>query len=164
MKKPSPRFISLFCLFVLGALLLSTVVAKEQRLRSKVPWSVGFWMEGTVTNVTEAEGRIQFRLNGNFSFHQIPEEGPQNQVIKVFGEHGISATVQQSEPFFAMTTDWSGGSLRKKGDLLKLLKTAAGRGGVVKFELFNPKMEFGPGLKFTLLDAKVIRATDADLR
>jgi hypothetical protein len=77
---------------------------------------------------------------------------------------GISATVSQAEPFFAMSVDWRGGALRQKGELFKILKTAAERGSAVKFQLTQPKMDFGRDQNFTLTDAIVIRATDADLR
>ena len=50
-----------------------------------------------------------------------------------------------------------------KGRLLQILETAAERGSVVKFSLTQPKMDFGAN-GFTLLDAKVWRITDADLR
>ena len=125
---------------------------------------VGFWMEGTITNVTVAGDRIQFELTGRFWLEQFPDGRPPRQMIEVDCKRGISATVSQAEPFFAMTSDWRGGAIRQKGELLKILKTAAQRGRVVKFEMMQPKMEFGRDQSFRLTDAAVIRATDADLR
>ncbi len=121
-------------------------------------------MEGPVTNITVTGDRIQFQLSGRFWFVQYPEGRPPRHLIEVDGKRGISANVSQAELFFAMTADWRGGALREKGELLKILKTAAERGRVVKFELMRPKMDFGRDHSFTLTDAAVIRATDADLR
>ena len=44
------------------------------------------------------------------------------------------------------------------------MKTASERRTVVKFPLEHPKIEFGGANGFTLLDAKVWRITDVDLR
>jgi hypothetical protein len=125
---------------------------------------VGFWMQGTITNITVAGDRIQFQLTGRFWFEQFPDGRPPRQVIEVDCKGGVSATVTQADPFFAMTSDWRGGAIRQKGELLKILKTATERGRVVKFEMMRPKMEFGSDQSFALTDAAVIRATDADLR
>jgi hypothetical protein len=137
----------------------------EPRFYSKVPWGVGFWMEGTVTNVTQLDGRLQFQLSGRFWFAQFPPDSPKQVEIEVHGKGGtFAATVSQSEPFFAMTSNWRAGALRKKGELFRILKTAEERGRAVRFELGQPKMEFGTDQSFTLLGASVVRATDADLR
>ncbi|MBM3883233.1 MAG: hypothetical protein FJ387_26565 [Verrucomicrobia bacterium] len=125
---------------------------------------VGFWMEGTLTNITVTGDRIQFQLTGRFWMEQFPDGRPPRQLIEVDCKRGVSATVSQAEPFFAMTSDWHGGAIRQKGALLKILKAAAEHGRVVRFQMLQPKLEFGRDGSFTLTDAAVIRATDADLR
>ncbi len=136
---------------------------REPHFYSKKPWAVGFGMEGTVTNVALVDGRIQFHLNGRFWFTQYPPETPKQVVIEVHHKGGFPATVSP-DSFVAMTSDWRGGSVQNdKGRLLKILETAAERGTVVKFSLTQPKMDFGAD-GFALLDAKVWRITDADLR
>jgi hypothetical protein len=136
---------------------------REPHFYSKKPWAVGFGVEGTVTNVALVDGRIQFHLNGRFWFTQYPPETPKQVVIEVHHKGGFRATVSP-DSFVAMTSDWRGGSVQNdKGRLLKILETAAERGTVVKFSLTQPKMDFGAD-GFALLDAKVWRITDADLR
>src|SRR5262245_8433121 len=94
----------------------------QPRFYSQVPWGVDFQMEGTVTNVVAMDGRIQFRLNGHLRLAQFPPDNPKRVFIEVHGKDAISATVTQAKPFFAMTTDWRAGALRKEGELLKILK------------------------------------------
>lgn len=140
-----------------------TSANREPHFYSKLPWAVGFGMEGTVTNVALVDGRIQFHLDGRFWFTQYPPETPKEVMIEVHHEGGFSATVSP-DSFVAMTRDSRGGSVQNdKGRLLKILESAAERGTVVKFSLTQPKMDFGAN-GFTLLDAKVWRITDADLR
>jgi hypothetical protein len=131
----------------------------------KNPWAVGCGMKGTVTNVSMIDGRIQFKLTGWFWFHQYPEGGTNGeQVIKVNCERGISATVTP-DSFVAFTPDWRAGSVvNDKGRLLEILKTAAKRGTEVRFALTEPKVDFGGKNGFTILDGKVWRITDVDLR
>ena len=160
-----------FLISVAACLSLTAVFADDTNFSnrraphfySKSPWAVGFGMEGTITNVALTDERIQFHLNGRFWFSQYPPESPKQQVIEVHREGGFSATVS-SDSFVAMTKDWRAGSVQnEKGKLLKILKTAAERGTMVKFALMQPKMDFGTN-GFTLLDAKVWKITDADLR
>jgi hypothetical protein len=168
MKTSPVRLAMLFCVAV--CLLPIAVVAegtnsstnREPHFFSKVPWGVGFGMEGTVTNVALVEGRIQFQLNGRFWFTQYPPESTKQVVIEVHRKDGFSATVSP-DSFVAMTSDWRGGSVQNdKGRLLKILESAAKRGTVIKFSLTQPKMDFGAE-GFSLLDAKVWRITDVDL-
>src|SRR5262245_53496545 len=137
---------------------------REPHFYSKIPWGVGFGMEGTVTNVTLVEGRIQFHVDGRFWFTQYPPESPKQVVIEVHRKGGFSSVVSPTDSFVAMTSDWRAGSVQNdKGRLLKILETAAERGTLVQFSLTQPKMDFGLE-GFALLDAKVWRITDADLR
>jgi membrane protein implicated in regulation of membrane protease activity len=136
---------------------------REPHFYSKVPWGVGFGMEGTVTNVALVEGRIQFQLRGRFWLAQYPPESTKQVMIEVHRKGGFSATVSP-DSFIAMTSDWGAGSVQNdKGRLLKILEKAAERGTMLKFSLTQPKMDFG-GEGFALLDAKVWRITDVDLR
>src|SRR5690242_18744041 len=122
-----------FAAVVLVVSLLSSVVIAQTetqantnrpvRLIPKIPWSVGFTMKGTVTNVAMANDRINFQFKGWFSFHQIADGT--NHVIKLDCERGISASVTPT-PFVAMTTDWGGGSVQNNKDrLFEILDAAA---------------------------------------
>lgn len=151
-----PCSISLLCvLLVLGWLLPITVLAKGG--------GIGFWLEGIVSDVSAQGDEIHFHLKGEFRFDQY-RGGHTPQVIKVDCENGVSASVHQADPFFAFTPDWGGGSIQDKGGLLRILKAAAQRGNVVRFEIFEPQIAFDAQQHFTLTDAAVVRATDADLR
>ena len=126
---------------------------------------VGFSMEGTVTNISTSGEGIHFTLTGTFRISQF--RGLEHSVIEIDCKRGVSATVSQGNPFFAMSSDGRAGALRPQGELLKILKAAVEHSRVVKFELYDVKMAVGKGKNygdFTLLDAAVVRATDADLR
>ena len=157
------RLLTVVGLLIAAGPSRSSDANQPARINTKVPWAVGFGMKGTVTNVVVVNERIQFRLTGWFWFHQYLLGGTNQQVIKVDCEHGISATVTP-DSFVAMTTDWRGGSVQNdKGRLLEILEAAGERGTVVEFSLLQPKLDFGTN-GFTLMDAKVWRVTDADLR
>ena len=126
---------------------------------------VGFSMEGTVTNISVSSESIHFAFTGTFHISQY--HGFRHSVVEINCQRGISATVFQGEPFFAMSSDRRLGALRGKGELLKILQAAAEHNRIVKFELYDVKMAVGDGQDFnafTLADAGVVRATDADLR
>jgi hypothetical protein len=63
-----------------------------------------------------------------------------------------------------MVEGWRGGALRKPGALLEILQAASGNGRIVKFELINARLKFGPQGRLAVESAEVIRATDHDLR
>ena len=126
---------------------------------------VGFSMEGTVTNMSASGGSIHFTFTGTFRISQF--HGLHNSVVEIDCKRGVSATVSQGDPFFAMSSDWRAGALRPAGELLKILRAAVEHNRVVKFELYDLKLAVGIGKDygdFTLSDAAVVRATDADLR
>jgi hypothetical protein len=123
---------------------------------------VGFWMEGTVSDVAPTPTGISFRLKGRFWFSKYLGSTP--TIIDVDGKDGIVATVRQGDPLFAFSADWRAGSIQEPGGLLRILKKASEQGGVVKFELREPSLKFDSKQILTLTDAAVIRATDADLR
>jgi hypothetical protein len=171
MKLSPARFATRFFISVAVWLLPMAVFAqatnsstnREPHFYSKLPWAVGFGMEGTVTNVALVDERIQFQLNGRFWLTQYPPESTKQVVIEVHRQGGFSATLSP-DSFVAMTRNGSAGSVQNdKGRLLKILTTAGERGTVVKFSLMEPKLDFGTN-GFTLLDAQVWRITDVDLR
>ena len=126
---------------------------------------VGFTMEGTVTNMSVTGESIHFTFTGTFRISQY--HGLSHSVVEIDCKHGVPATVSQGDPFFAMSSDGRAGALRPAGELLKILKAAVEHNRVVKFELYDVRMAVGKDKDFgafTLTDAAVVRATDADLR
>lgn len=153
------------CLFFEAAFAQGSngFASREPHFHSKLHWAVGFGMEGTATNVALADERIQFQVKGRFWFTQYPPESTRQVMIEVHPEKVFPARVSPGS-FVAMTSDWRAGSVATdKGRLLKILTAAGERGSVVKFSLMNPKMDFGTN-GFAILDAKVWRLTDPDLR
>ena len=123
---------------------------------------VGLWMDGTVSQVREVRGELRFVVKGRFSFTQF--RGTQGALVEVDGTEGISVRARQANPFFAMTTDWGGGSIREDPRALgALLKSAERSSRAVKFELADATLRFGPERKFAVEGARVVRATDHDL-
>lgn len=151
-------FVSLIYLFVAAVFLTPTKsYAKGE--------GVGFWMEGTITEVTtEDAGRIRFKLRGKVWFEQYNGTSTTPQRIEVDCQKGAWVTVRQNDPFFAFTSDWRGGALSPDGALLRIVKAAAARKLTVKFELLKPALTFDGHNNLTVTDATVIRATDADLK
>lgn len=148
-----------FIKFVIAASLLLPIAALAKG------GGVGFTMDGTVTNVTVSGENIQFTFTGTFRMSQF--RGIRKSVVEIDCEHGVSATVSQGEPFFAMSSDGRAGAIRPAGALLKIFRATAERNRKITIELRDVKMEIGKDHDyghFTLSDAKVIRATDADLR
>jgi hypothetical protein len=123
---------------------------------------VGLWMEGRVSTLQVADDQIRFVLTGRFWFEQY--RGPKRSSIEVVARRGIPVAVTQAEPFFAMSTSWRAGAIREKGALAALMQAAAQHNRVVKFELTDAMLEFAIEPRFAVNSAKVIRATDADLR
>ncbi len=123
---------------------------------------VGLWMEGTVSNVQLVDAKLRFLLNGKFLLKQY--RGTAYSVVEVAGRHGVPVTIRQADPFFAMTSDWKGGAIRKQGALFAILESAAERKLLVKFELTEARLSFERDGAFSVMDGAVVRATDADLR
>jgi hypothetical protein len=123
---------------------------------------VGLWMEGTISDLHVTGDQMKFVLTGSFRFDQY--RGTTRSVVEVDGRRGIPVTIRQGKPFFAMTTDWRGGAIRENGALLTILQTAARSHRVVKLELTEARLAFGPDRTFIVTDGAVIRATDHDLR
>lgn len=126
---------------------------------------VGFTMEGTITSVSAMGKEIHFTFTGTFYISQFLDQ--KKSVVEIDCSQGISATVSQGDPFFAMSTDGRAGAIRPSGELLKILNAAAKHRRTVKFELYDVRLAHGKDNDyghFTLTGAKVVRATDADLR
>ena len=122
----------------------------------------GLWMEGPVSNLQVVGDQIHFVLTGKFWFEQY--HGAKRSSVEVDGRRGLSVTVTQAQPFFAMTTDWRAGAIREEGSLSTLIKAAAQNDRVMRFELLDARLDFGSGRRFAVHSARVIRATDGDLR
>jgi len=119
-------------------------------------------MEGTVSNLEIQGEKLRFVLTGRFSFKQW--RGRTESSVDVDGSRGIPVTVVQAKPFYAMTEDGRGAAIREKGALAAILQAAAGHKRVVRFQLVDARLVFGREGRFTVAQAGVIRATDADLR
>ena len=173
MKTLAARLLKVLLLSALGSLPPRLALAgdndastnREPHFFSKRPWAVGFQMEGTVTNVASVGRQIQFQVSGRFVLSEFPPESPKPVQIEVHPKGWFLATVTP-DPFVAVTSDGRGASVQNdKRRLLEILKAAAARGTVVKFALLQPKIDFGTNdVGFTVMDAKVLRITDVDLR
>ena len=122
---------------------------------------VALRMEGTVSKLEFLGDKAHFILTGRFSFKQW--RGQTESSVDVDGSRGIPITVVQAKPFYAMTEDGHGATIREKGALAGILQAAAERKRVVRFQLLDAKLVFGRGGSFKVTQAAVIRATDADL-
>ena len=129
---------------------------------------VGLWMEGTVSEVKAEGQRVRLVVTGRFWFEQ--HRAGQASVIEVKdlrtgGRASIPATLTQGKMFFAMVENWRGGAIREDpGALLAILQSAAGTPQVLKFELSNARIKFGPIGTLAVESAQVVRATDPKLR
>ncbi len=140
-----------FIQFVIAFSLLLSVVdlAKGE--------GVGFSMEGTVTNLNGSGESIRFTFNSTIRVGQ--SRGLQKAVIEIDCKHGVSATVSQGDPFFALSSNGRRSGIRPAGELLKILRAAVAQNRKVKFELDDVKMAVGKGKDyghFTLSNTKVV--------
>jgi hypothetical protein len=124
---------------------------------------VGFFLEGTVTNVGRSNSFVQVIIKGRLRLVQYPDGQPPAQIIEYICPDGLVATFNDMKEFFAMSADWRGGALRQPGTLSKILEAAEKRGNVVKFELLSPRIDFA-GENCPAVASDVIRVTDVDLR
>lgn len=137
-----------------GLSLPATVLAKGD--------GVALRMEGTVSKLEFKGDKAHFILTGRFFFKQWRDQTESS--VDVDGSRGISVTVVQWEPFYAMTEDGHGAAIREKGALAAILRAAAENKRVVKFQLIDANLAFGRDNRFKVTHASVIRATDAELR
>ena len=143
-----------------GLLLLGLLAAACASAKGD---GIGLRMVGTVSNLEIDGDTLRFVLTGRFYFEHY-RRGTERHSVEVDGQRGLPVTVVQAEPFFAVTPDRRAAALRPKGTLAKILQAAVERKRVVRFELTNAKLEFGPEQRFAVIHAEVRRATDADLR
>jgi hypothetical protein len=132
------------------------------RFYTHIPWSVGFDMKGTVTNVVATDEQIHFQFNGWFYIHQYPWGGTNEEVIKVDCQRGISASVSLTDSFVATLPNVNAAAEKKREDLLPIFEAAEEHGRELTIELLWPKLAFGE--QSFLQDARVSRITDWDLR
>ncbi len=125
--------------------------------------AVALWMEGSVAGV-ESDGQgIRLVLTGRFWLEQNRQG--QRSVVEVDAERGMKVTLVQASPFFAMTADWRGGTIREsRGALLEILRVAARDGRIVRLELAEANVAFGSDAVVTVVKGGVVRATDHSLR
>jgi hypothetical protein len=145
-----------FIKFVIGLSLLLPVVAFAKGN------GVGFTMEGTLTNFSASGETCHFTFAGTFQITHW--YGTSNSTVKIDCPQGFSATVTQSGFFVATHPTLNAAEVRNDPKALSgLLKVAAERGRVIKFELVDPKIAFGDRGSITNLECAVVRATDWDL-
>ena len=143
-------------LLLLGLLVGNCAFAKGE--------GIALRMEGTVSNLEIQGEKLRFVLTGRFSFKQWRGRDQTESSVDVDGRRGIPVTVVQAKPFFAMTEDGHGAAIREKGALARILQAAAEHKRVVRFQMVDARLVFGREGRFTVAQAGVIRATDADLR
>lgn len=122
---------------------------------------VGIRMEGRVSEVRAEGPSINFVLNGRLWLEQ--HRGTERSVVEV-RDAAIPAAIAQGDPFFAMVKDWRGGAIREPGALLRILQAASASGNSVRFELLDARLKFEPQGRIAVESARVVRATDHDLR
>ena len=123
---------------------------------------VGFTMEGTVTNFSMNGANCQFTFKGTFRITQW--QGTSSSTVEIDCKQGFPATVTQNEFFVATDAHVNAAAVRNDPKTLSvILKAAAERGRVIKFELAKPKIAFGEKGSITNLQCAVVRATDWDL-
>ena len=123
---------------------------------------IGLSIKGGVSQV-KAEGKfIRLVFKGDFQFAQFADS--KKSSVEVDCQAGCSATVKQADPFFAMTTDGAGGAIQEAGGLLRILKAAEQKKRSLILEIADAKLSFSKDGRFTVLDAGIVRATDADLK
>ncbi|MFO1489280.1 MAG: hypothetical protein U1F65_12465 [Verrucomicrobiota bacterium] len=123
---------------------------------------VGFTMSGTLTNFDLSGGACQFTFTG--TFHITEWKGASSSTVEILSTNGFTATVTQNQFFVATHPTVNAAAVRNdRKALANLLKIAAERGRVIKFELAEPKITFGERGQIKNLECSVVRATDWDL-
>jgi len=145
-----------FIKFVIGLSLLFPVAALAKGD------GVGFTMEGTLTNFSASGETCHFTFAG--TFHITQWHRVSHTTVDIDCKQGFSATVTQCSFFVATHPTLNAAAVRNETNALSgILKAAAERGRVIKFELVDPKITFGDKGSITNLESAVVRATDWDL-
>ena len=124
---------------------------------------VGYWLEGTVASVRIAGDRVELVLAGSLTLLQYSGGPSTRQAVLYECPRGISASLRQGDPFFAMSSDWRGGAIRYEGELARLAQTAMQRGSTIKIELEKQKIDFSVW-QCPQVVAEAIRETDHYLK
>jgi hypothetical protein len=123
---------------------------------------VGFTMSGTLTNFSANEETCHFTFKGTVQITQWSGVSP--STVEIVCTNGFTATVSQNHFFVATHPTVNAAAVRNDPEALTaLLKIAAERGRVIKFELADPKITFGDRGQIKHLESTVVRATDWDL-
>jgi|SRR5581483_561095 len=142
--------------FVIGLSLLLPIVALAKGN------GVGFTMEGTLSNFRASGETCHFTFAG--TFHITRWYGVRNSTVEIDCKQGFPATVTQCNFFVATHPTLNAAAVRNDPKALSgILKVAAERRRVIKFELVAVKIAFGDSGSITNLECAVARATDWDL-
>lgn len=153
-RQPGEIF-SLCASIVLMAFTISAAFAKGG--------GVGYWLEGTISNVRIVDSRVELVIAGRLTLDQYAGGPSTRQSVHYECSRGINASLVQWQSFFVMSTNWRGGALRGSGELARLAESTLKRGNVIKLELLNPKIDFADW-QCPIVNAEVIRATDPELK
>ena len=139
------------CVIGLGLLLPNVALAKGD--------GVGFTMAGTLTNFSASGETCHFIFKGNVQITQW--HGMFHSTVEIDCTNGFAATVTQNKFFVATHPTLNAAAVRNEPDAMSsILKLAAERGRVIKFELTDPKITFGDRGQVVNLESAVVRATD----
>ena len=142
------------CVIGLGLLLPCVALAKGD--------GVGFTMSGTLTNFSISGETCHFTFTGTVKITQW--HGASSSAVEIVCTNGFAATVSQNHFFVATHPTLNAAAVRNDPKALSgILKVAAERGRVIKFELADPKITFGGRGHIKDLECSVVRATDWDL-
>jgi hypothetical protein len=142
------------CAIGLSLLLPSVALAKGD--------GVGFTMSGTLTNFSVSAETCHFIFAGTVQITQW--SGVSHPSVEIVCTNGFAVTVTQNQFFVATHPTLNAAAVRNDPKALSgILKIAAERGRVIKFELANPQITFGDRGQIKNLESSVVRATDWDL-
>ena len=121
-----------------------------------------FVIEGRVRTASAAAGGLELSINGDL----LVTECIRGKCTTTPWETGseMELHISQSQPFFAITPDRRGGSIREPDKLAHIVRRAAEHGQRVRLELRSPKISFDASGKVRQVEAEVGRITDYDLR
>jgi hypothetical protein len=142
------------CVIGLSFLLPCVAMAKGD--------GVGFTMSGTLMNFNVSDETCHFTFTGTVQITQW--HGVSHSTVEIVCTNGFAATVTQNQFFVATHPTLNAAAVRNDPKALSgILKIAAERGRVIKFELADPKITFGDRGQIRNLESAVVRATDWDL-
>jgi len=159
MTKLQKRLVAAMVLFVGITTILASLLPLLVQTKGD---GVGFSMQGTLTNFNMIGENCHFTFTGTFRITQ--RRGVSRSTVEMDCKRGFSATVTQNWFFVATHPTANAAAVRNNTNALSgILKLAAERKRVIKFELIKPKITFGDRGSITNLESAVVRATDWDL-